>query len=46
MACPPDEFLRAIEGSGTPRQNGPALSFPPYGAARWIPARHGQKSYG
>jgi uncharacterized protein (DUF169 family) len=45
MACPPDEFLRAIEGMGHLGKNGLRYPFPPYGAAM-DPAFGMAKSYG
>ena len=44
MACPPDEFLRAIEGMGHLGKNGLRYPFPPYGAAM-DPAFGMAKSY-
>ncbi len=43
MACPPDELLRAIEGSGHLGKNGLRYPFPPYGAVMDPGARHGQE---
>ncbi len=43
MACPPDEFLRAIEGMGHLGKNGLRYPFPPYGAAMDPGLRHGQE---
>jgi uncharacterized protein (DUF169 family) len=45
MACPPDEFLRAVEGMGHLGKNGLRYPFPPYGAAM-DPAFGMAKSYG
>ncbi len=45
MACPPDEFLRAVEGMGQLGKNGLRYPFPPYGAAM-DPAFGMAKSYG
>src|SRR5216684_511913 len=45
MACPPDEFLRAIEGMGHLGKNGLRYPFPPYGAAM-DPSFGMAKSYG
>ena len=45
MACPPDEFLRAIEGMAQLGKNGLRYPFPPYGAAM-DPAFGMAKSYG
>ena len=45
MACPPDEFLRAIEGMGHLGKNGLRYPFPPYCAAM-DPAFGMAKSYG
>ena len=45
MACPPDEFLRAIEGMGHLGKNGLRYPFPPYGAAI-DPSAGMAKSYG
>jgi hypothetical protein len=45
MACPPDEFLRAIEGMGHLGKNGLRYPFPPYGAVM-DPALGMAKSYG
>ena len=45
MACPPDEFLRAVEGMGQLGKNGLRYPFPPYGAAM-DPALGMAKSYG
>ena len=44
MACPPDEFLRAIEGMGHLGKNGLRYPFPPYGAVM-DPALGMAKSY-
>ena len=44
MACPPDEFLRAIEGMGHLAKNGLRYPFPPYGAVM-DPALGMAKSY-
>ena len=45
MACPPDEFLRAVEGMQQLGKNGLRYPFPPYGAAM-DPALGMAKSYG
>ena len=45
MACPPDEFLRAVEGMTQLGKNGLRYPFPPYGAAM-DPALGMAKSYG
>lgn len=45
MACPPDEYLRGIEGMGHLSRNGLRYPFPPYGAAI-DPAAGMAKSYG
>ncbi len=45
MACPPDEYLRAVEGIGHLSKNGLRYPFPPYGAAI-DPSAGMAKSYG
>ncbi len=45
MACPPDEFLRGVEGMGHLAKNGLRYPFPPYGP-QMDPALGMAKSYG